>query len=82
METYICPNCGYIGKPAKRRKGNGAVEIILYLFFIIPGLIYTIWRSSNLENYCPKCKATNLVPLNTPGAKAVSYTHLTLPTKA
>lgn len=71
MDTYICPNCGYVGKAAKGRKGNGALETILYLFFIVPGLIYTLWRSSNLESYCPQCKASNLIPLNTPGARAV-----------
>ena len=53
---YIrCPNCQYQGKAKKITKGSIGVEILLWLFFIIPGLIYSVWRVSSRYDGCPKC---------------------------
>jgi len=45
-------------------KGNGWIELVLYLFYIIPGIIYSIWRRSGEPNVCPLCKAAGLVPVS------------------
>ncbi len=63
---YICNNCGYIGLPIYNRRGSFAVELLLWLFFLLPGFIYTLWRSSERYATCPKCQAVNMIPGDTP----------------
>ena len=70
-KKLVCTQCGYVGKPKGAIKGNGAIEIILWLFFIIPGLIYSIWRSSSRHKICPQCKSPSLIPIDSPRAKKV-----------
>lgn len=66
MDKMICANCGSIGKPKKVTKGSLFIEIILWLCFFIPGLIYSIWRMTSKYTACPSCGAKNMVPLNSP----------------
>lgn len=70
MSKLVCTQCGYVGKPKGAIKGNGAIELILWLF-ILPGLIYSIWRSSSRHKVCPQCKSPTLIPINSPRAKKV-----------
>lgn len=65
-QLSICTTCGNQGKPATRTKGNIFFEIILWLFFIIPGLLYSIWRLTTKEKVCPKCKNPTMIPLDSP----------------
>ena len=68
----ICANCGTTAIPVKHTKGNLLIEIILWIMFIIPGLIYSIWRLTTKEDVCPKCKAPNPIDLKSPrGVKLV-----------
>jgi len=68
-KTLVCTQCGYIGNSKTAIEGNGCIELILWLFFIIPGLIYSIWRSSSRHGICPKCGNKNLIPLDSPKAQ-------------
>lgn len=63
MTTYHCKNCGYRGKAKMRVKGTFALELLLYLLFIIPGIAYTAWRKSNQYTECPRCGAPYMVPV-------------------
>ena len=59
-----CPNCGYVGKPTcvGWDAGSYFIAIILLIIFIIPGIIYIIWRDSKSRQICcPKCKNLNVV---------------------
>jgi hypothetical protein len=58
----ICLNCDHQSKPEKITKGNMLVEVILWLFFIVPGIIYSIWRLRSKQEVCPKCNEINMVP--------------------
>ena len=40
----VCTRCGTIGRPKRYTPGTFGMELLLFLFFIIPGLIYGIWR--------------------------------------
>jgi hypothetical protein len=64
LGAQICPNCRYVGEA--KINGNGAVELILWLFLLVPGLIYSLWRRTSARHGCPKCAAPNMVPLETP----------------
>lgn len=50
-----CPNCGYEGKPKTHVDGSMGVEIALWFFFLLPGIIYSVWRGSTKCYVCPKC---------------------------
>jgi len=65
----FCPNCGYIGRPRTHTKGSIILEIFLWLFFIIPGIIYSLWRLTSRYRACPMCGHRNMIPLDSPRAK-------------
>jgi len=69
MNREICSNCGTVGFPKYVIKGNVLIEIILWLCFLIPGLIYSIWSRTNEKKSCRACGSQNLVPLNSPVGK-------------
>lgn len=64
---FVCSNCGtYNAEPARPFPGSGAVEIVLWLWLIIPGLLYTIWRHQNRRYVCRSCGSTGLIPADSP----------------
>ncbi|MCE2926180.1 MAG: hypothetical protein LW823_00825 [Rickettsiales bacterium] len=70
-EEWLCKTCGYSGLRKNKRPGNVVIEIILWLFYIIPGLIYTIWRISAQYYVCPKCEGKEMIPLDSVFAKNI-----------
>jgi hypothetical protein len=70
--THICAGCGAQGMPTQRDKGSGFIEIILWLCFIIPGLIYSIWRRSGLANSCQICRSTDIIPIDSPRGRKLA----------
>ncbi|HEX5429844.1 MAG TPA: hypothetical protein VFX17_02060 [Patescibacteria group bacterium] len=69
MPQMICTTCHYVGKPIKKTPGSFAVELVLWLFIILPGLLYSIWRISNKQKICPKCKNPTMIPADSPAGK-------------
>ena len=67
----VCTQCGYTGDPKSAIKGSGCLEVTLWLLFIIPGLLYSIWRSSSRHKVCPECKSPSLIPITSPKAKKI-----------
>lgn len=65
-----CATCGHQGKGKTRTRGSLMVEIVLWLCFLIPGLIYSIWRQSSKHKVCASCGSSTLVPLSSPVAVA------------
>ena len=65
-KKYICKNCGYLGESQIINKGSGCLEAFLWMFFIIPGLIYTIIRSFSEYKGCPLCEQALLIPVQSP----------------
>jgi hypothetical protein len=39
-----CPNCGTWGSPKTYTKGSFALEVLLWLCLLVPGLLYSVWR--------------------------------------
>ena len=72
-KTLVCTSCGYYGKPTASTKGSFLIEVVLWLCFIIPGLIYSLWRVSSRQHVCPKCHNNTLIPADSPmGKKTLS----------
>lgn len=69
---HICSNCGTIGKPKTIVKGTFLIEVVLWLFLIVPGIIYTLWRVSTKYKGCSTCDSKNIVPLDSPRGKELN----------
>ena len=69
MSGSICSNCGTVGTPKSVTRGSILIEIVLWLCFIIPGVIYSIWRLTTRAKACRSCGSTNMVPLDSPMGK-------------
>lgn len=65
LPRYICPQCGHESRGCWVRQGAGAIEVILWLTFIIPGLLYSSYRTSNSYRGCPKCEE-KMIPRDSP----------------
>jgi len=61
MQT-VCQRCGAVGEPISETPGSIWIEVVLYLFFIVPGLIYSIWRINKRHPVCPACGNRDLIP--------------------
>jgi len=68
-ETLLCTQCLSRVYPQTVTPGNIFFELILWLLFILPGLLYSIWRLSARRRVCPFCGATAMIPLNSPRAQ-------------
>jgi hypothetical protein len=72
-ETLICTSCGtQTNKPESFTKGSILIEIVLWLAFIVPGLIYSLWRLTTRQRVCPACKAATLIPASTPAGRKLA----------
>jgi uncharacterized membrane protein YqaE (UPF0057 family) len=65
----ICLKCGAIGLPKSVIKGSFVIEVLLWLFMLLPGMIYTVWRITSRTQVCKSCGSENLVPLCSPMAR-------------
>lgn len=66
MGHVVCTSCGTVGRPRSHTPGSFRVEIALWLFFFIPGLIYSIWRLANRCGACSSCKQLTIIPVDSP----------------
>ena len=63
-----CTNCGFVGKTKTTTPGSIWIELILWLCFIIPGLIYSAWRHNKRHESCGKCGSSSIIPSDSPFA--------------
>ncbi len=72
MKQKICLNCGSSEGTKKVTSGSFFIEVILWCAGLVPGMIYTVWRSSTTIRVCSSCGSGKLVPLNSPMGKKLS----------
>lgn len=65
-----CVTCGHQGEPEKDTPGSIWIEVILWLCFLIPGLIYSVWRLNRRHEVCRACGSKELIPHDSPKAVA------------
>ena len=68
----VCKDCGTVGETKTVARGSMGVEIVLWLCFIVPGLIYSIWRLSSKHETCSACGSERLVPIQTPAGQQLA----------
>lgn len=67
---WFCPACESFAQGVKKSKrGSGWVELALWLCFIAPGFIYSVWRSASKDRACPHCNTRPMIPADSPKAK-------------
>lgn len=66
----FCTACGHQGMPESDTPGSIWIEVVLWLCFLIPGLIYSIWRLNKRRGVCAACGSADLIPVNSPKAVA------------
>lgn len=71
--TLICKACGTrTDTPARKTRGHFAIELILWLCLIVPGLIYSIWRLGSRRDCCPVCGSEDLIPADSPMGRKIA----------
>lgn len=65
-----CMTCGIDAVPKPETKGSLLIELILWLCFLIPGLIYSVWRATTKADVCQSCSSKQLVPMDSPATVA------------
>lgn len=65
----FCKECGHIGSSKRIMPGSILIELILWCCFLIPGLIYSIWRHSASGQGCKSCGSKKLIPKDSPIAR-------------
>jgi hypothetical protein len=74
-----CMTCGTDGTARRITKGSIWIEIVLWLAFIVPGIIYSIWRLTTRRDVCGACGSETIVP---PASPAALHHRNTLATKS
>ena len=46
------------------------MECFLWLLFLVPGVIYSIWRIASRYAGCPVCLGKNCIPIGSPVAQS------------
>lgn len=69
MAQKLCTACGSVGYTKNVMKGSMLTELFLWLFFLLPGLIYSIWRHTTRADVCSKCGSPTVIPVDSPIAK-------------
>lgn len=67
--THICSNCGSSVRAKTFTPGSISIEIILWFTFIVPGVVYSLWRLTSRYKACPACKSKNIIPIASPHGK-------------
>lgn len=67
----VCRNCGHVGESERKLKGSVIITLILLCAYILPGIIYMVWRRTGLKDRCAKCGSEQVVPQGSPRAAAL-----------
>jgi hypothetical protein len=59
-----CPECSFRGQGRTIVRGSFKWELLLWYFFIIPGIAYTLWRIGDASRVCARCHYGGLVAID------------------
>jgi hypothetical protein len=69
MAIKFCSACGVAGNSKIKAKGSFLMELVLWLLFCFPGIIYSVWRLTTKAEVCGHCgSAVGLLPPGSPMA--------------
>jgi hypothetical protein len=70
-KNMFCKTCGHSGESGTFTRGSLGIEIVLWLCLLVPGIIYSLWRSSSRSAKCKACGSVDVVPDGSPVAMAM-----------
>jgi hypothetical protein len=62
----VCASCGSLTKGKTVAPGSFGLELLLWLFLLLPGILYSAWRLTAKYRGCEFCGGRELVPAATP----------------
>lgn len=65
-----CLDCGFVGEPKEITPGTASMEIALWLLLVLPGLMYSVWRTLARYQECAKCGNKHLISADSSEAQA------------
>lgn len=65
----FCTACGVVGYPKLVQPGSTGTAVFLWLVFLLPGIIYSIWRANSEHEVCPSCGSPQVIPVDSPVAQ-------------
>jgi hypothetical protein len=68
-KSLLCTTCHHVGAPRRITRGSFWVEVLAWLLFLLPGLIYSLWRLGTRYDGCAACGSRDLIPLDSPRAR-------------
>lgn len=69
----ICKRCRKVGKPRLVTPGNSRKEIVLWICLILPGFVYSMWRSLGKFGVCAACNSDDIESAHTNFGKHLIY---------
>lgn len=69
-DVVYCTTCGSEAPAQTVTRGSIGIELVLWLFFLVPGLIYSVWRLTTKHRACKVCGSTAIIPPHSPQAIA------------
>jgi hypothetical protein len=73
-KLLVCTNCYEFTLGTTITKGSIAIEIVLWLCFLIPGIIYSIWRLTTRHKACHRCGG-GIIPADSPRGLEIVRQH-------
>lgn len=70
--AWFCTQCEQLGTPRTVTKGSFVIEVLAWLCFLIPGVLYSLWRLTTRHKACPHCGSASIVPSSSPRAQAAA----------
>ena len=70
-KKFVCSKCGEVGLALRVKNGNIIMEVLLWLLFLLPGIIYTTWRNATSYLACSSCGSRDIIPARSPKGKAL-----------
>lgn len=68
---YVCMECGCQRDPVDAKRGLLVIEIFMWFLYILPGVIYSIWRRVRRQQVCSKCRTPSVVLTSSSRAMAM-----------
>lgn len=62
----VCTRCLESDLPRLVKPGSIFIELVLWMAFLLPGLLYSLWRISRQHDACQHCGSTELVETDSP----------------
>lgn len=71
-QQMVCERCATVAVPKTITKGAFLIELVLWCAFLVPGLVYSLWRLTTRYEGCPACGG-QMIPTYTRKGRASSH---------